>query len=153
MKPVNHGSTTYHPFGYLSTKPQISQPNHNDSRPTPCLSSSQDNCSGVDVLVITQSTYDTNVRVVTTPHLEFDQTRHRGVNPTFSRSTSEDNNNGAGVKADTLCSTGANVKVSTIAEAFWTTDQQSHPGDYEPWTYPIAFYFNIHNRMLFYPHR
>ena len=47
-------------------------------------------------------------------------------------STSEDNNNGVGVKVDTLCSTGANVKVNTIAEAFWTTDQQSHPGNYEP---------------------
>ena len=48
-------------------------------------------------------------------------------------STSEDNNNGEGVKADTLCSTGANVKVNTIAtEAFWTTDQHSHPGNKEP---------------------
>ena len=48
-------------------------------------------------------------------------------------STSEDNNNGVGVKADTLCSTGANVKVNTIAaEAFWTTDQKSHPSDKEP---------------------
>ena len=103
--------------------------------------------------MITQSTYGTSVGVVTTPQWEFDQTSHRGVNPTFSRSTSEDNNNEVGVKADTVCSTGANVKVNTIAEAFWTTDQQSHPGDYEPWTYPIAFYFNIHNRMLFYPHR
>jgi hypothetical protein len=64
---------------------------------------------------------------------EFDKARHRGVNPVCSMSTSEDNNNGVGVKADTLCSTGANVKVNTIAtEAFWTTDQQSHPGDKEP---------------------
>ena len=39
-------------------------------------------------------------------------------------STSEDNNNGVGVKADTLCITGANA-----TEAFWTTDQHSHPGD------------------------
>ena len=53
-------------------------------------------------------------------------------------STSEDNNNGVGVKADILCGTGANVKVNTIAtEAFWTTDQQSHPGNKEPWTCPI----------------
>ena len=22
-----------------------------------------------------------------------------------------------------------------------------------PWTYPVAFYFSIHNRMIFYPHR
>ena len=58
----------------------------------------------------------------------------QGVNPTSSRSTSADNNNGVGVKADTLCSTGANVKVNPIEEALWTTDQQSHPGDYEPWT-------------------
>ena len=79
----------------------------------------------------TQSSNETSVRVVTTPQWEFDQARHRGVIPA-SRSTSEDNNNGVGVKADTLCSTGANVKVSTIAEALWTTDQQSHPGDYEP---------------------
>ena len=42
-------------------------------------------------------------------------------------STSEDNNNGVGVKADTLCITGANA-----TEAFWTTDQQSHPGNKEP---------------------
>ena len=42
-------------------------------------------------------------------------------------STSEDNNNGVGVKADTLCITGANA-----TEAFWTTDQHSHPGDKEP---------------------
>ena len=41
-------------------------------------------------------------------------------------SASEDNNNGVGVKVDTLCSTGANVRVNTIAEALWTTDQQSH---------------------------
>ena len=112
---------------------------------------SQDNCSGVDVIVITQSSNEKSVRVVTTPQWECDQTRHRGVNPA-SRSTSEDNNNEVGVKADTLCSPGANVKVNTMAEALWTTDQQSHPGFYEPWTYPIAFYFNIHNRMLFYPH-
>ena len=99
----------------------------------------------------TQSTDDTSVRVVTTSQWEFDQARHKGVIP-VSRSTSEDNNNGVGVKADTLCSTGANVKVNTIAEALGTTDQQSHPGDHEPWTYPIAVYFSIHNRMLFYPH-
>ena len=90
------------------------------------LSTSKDNCSGVDVIVNTQSTNETSVRVVTTPQWEFDQTRHRGVNPASSMSTSEDNN--------TLCSTGANVKVNTIAEALWTTDQQSHPGDHEPWT-------------------
>ena len=98
------------------------------------LSTSKDNCSGVDVIVNTQSTNETSVRVVTTPQWEFDQTRHRGVNPASSMSASEDNNNGVGVKADTLCSTGANVKVNTIAEALWTTDQQSHPGDHKPWT-------------------
>ena len=42
-------------------------------------------------------------------------------------STSEDNNNGVDVKADTLCGTGANA-----TEAFWATDQQSHPGNKEP---------------------
>ena len=64
-----------------------------------------------------------------------------GVNPTYSRSTSEDNNNGVGVKADTLSSTGANVKGNTIAEALWTTDQQSHLGDNEP--------LDISNNILF----
>ena len=97
--------------------------------------------------MITQSSNETSVSVVKTPQWEFDQATHRGVNPA-SRSTREDNNNGVGVKADTVCSTGANVKVNTIAEAIWTMDQQSHPGYYEPWTYLIAFYFNIHNRML-----
>ena len=126
MNTVDHGSTT--------TLLGISQPKHSDSTPTPCLSTSQDNSSGVDVIVNTQSTNETSVRVVTTPQWEFDQTRHRCVNPASSMSTSEDNNNGVGVKVDTLCSTGANVKVNTIAEALWTTDQQSHPGDHEPWT-------------------
>ena len=42
-------------------------------------------------------------------------------------SASEDNNNGVGVKADTLCITEANA-----TEAFWTTDQHSHPGNKEP---------------------
>ena len=95
MNPVDHGSTT--------TLLGISQPTHSDSRPTPCLATSQDNCSGVDVIVNTQSTNETSVRVVTTPQWEFDQTRHRGVNPASSMSTSEDNNNGVGVKVDTLC--------------------------------------------------
>ena len=87
--------------GYTITLLGISQPNHNDSRQTPYLSTSQDNSRGVDVIVTTQSTDDTSVRAVTTSHWEFDQTRHRGVNPA-SRSTSEDNHNGVGVKADTL---------------------------------------------------
>ena len=126
MNPADHGSTT--------TLLVISQPKHSDSRPTPCQSTSQDNCSGVDVIVNTQSTNETSVRVVTTPQWEFHQKRHRCVNPASSMSTSEDNNNGVGVKVDTLCSTGANVKVNTIAKALWTTDQQSHPGDHEPWT-------------------
>ena len=90
------------------------------------VSTSKDNCSGVDVIVNTQSTNETSVRVVTKPQWEFDQTRHRGVNPASSMSASEDNNNGVGVNVDTLCSTGANVRVNTIAEALWTTDQQSH---------------------------
>ena len=77
----------------------ITQPKHNDSRPT---------CNIVG-------------------KWEFDQARHRGVNPACSMSTSEDNNNGVGVKADTLCIAGTNT-----TEAFWTTDQQSHPGDKEP---------------------
>ena len=95
------------------------------------LSTSKGNCSGVDVIVNTQSTNETSVRVVTKPQWE---TRHRGVNPASSMSASEDNNNGVGVKVNTLCSKGANVKVNTIPQALWTTDQQSHPGDHEPWT-------------------
>ena len=133
VNPVDHGSTTI----LLG----IGQPKHNDSRPTPCLSTSQDNCSRVDVIIITQSTNEISVRVAITPQWEFELARHRGANPTYSRSTSEDNNNGVGVKADTLCSTGANVKVNTIAEALWTTDQQSHPGDNEP--------LDISNSILF----
>jgi hypothetical protein len=67
------------------------------------LSTSKDNCSGVDVIVNTQSTNETSVRVVTTSQWEFHQKRHRCVNPASSMSTSEDNNNGVGVKVDTLC--------------------------------------------------
>ena len=52
VNPIDHGSTTI----LLG----ISQPKHNDSRSTPCLSTSQDNCSGVDVIVITQSTTGTS---------------------------------------------------------------------------------------------
>ena len=66
------------------------------------MSTSQDNCSGVDVIGSTQSTNETSVRVVTKSQWEFDQARPRGVNPASSRSTSEDNNNGVGVKADTV---------------------------------------------------
>ena len=35
------------------------------------LSISKDNCSGVDVIVNTQSTNETSVKVVTTPQWEF----------------------------------------------------------------------------------
>ena len=69
---------------------------------TPCLSTSQDNFSEVGVLVDTQSTNETSVRVALKQQWEFDQARHRGVNPACSMSTSEDNNNGVGVKADTV---------------------------------------------------
>ena len=93
----------------------------------PCLSTSQDNCSEVD----TQSTNETSVRVAITNNGNLTR-QDTGVNPACRMSTSEDNNNGVGVKADTLCITGSNA-----TEALWTTDQQSHPGNKEPWTCPV----------------
>ena len=114
------------------------------------MSTSQDNCSGVDVIGSTPSTNETSVRVVTKP--QWGLTRQDTevliqppAGPQVRPITMES------VSKQTLCSTGANVKVNTIAtEAVSTTDQQSHRGDYEPWTYPIAFYFKHlqYNSML-----
>ena len=103
---VGHGSTT--------TLLGIGQQN----RLTLCLSTSQDNCSGVGVVIDSQNTTETSARVAIA--------RHRGVNPTSSMSHSQDNDNGVGVIVDALCSTGTNVKV------LCTTDQHLHPSDNEP---------------------
>ena len=97
MNPVGHGSTT--------TRLGIGQPKNNDYRPTPRLSS-QDNCSGVVVVIDSQNTTETSARVAETQQWECDQARHRGVNPTSSMSRSQDNDNGVGVLVDALCSTG-----------------------------------------------
>ena len=111
---VGHGSTT------------TLLGNGQQNRLTPCLSTSQDNCSGVGVVIDSQYTTETSARVAETQQWECNQARHRGVNPTSSMSHSQDNDNGVGVIVDALCSTGTNVKV------LCTTDQHLHPSDNEP---------------------
>ena len=113
MNPVGHGSTT--------TRLGIGQPKNNDYRPTPRLSS-QDNCSGVGVILDAQSSSETGVTVAEKQIRGNDQAKYRGVNAPSSMSNRQDNNNGAGVKTDTLCG----------AEAILTTDQQLHKSDSEP---------------------
>jgi hypothetical protein len=51
----------------------ISQPNHNDSRPTPCLSTSQDNCNGVGIIMDTQSMDEVSHRAAEKQQWKFDQ--------------------------------------------------------------------------------
>ena len=51
----------------------INQLKHNDSRPTPCMSTSQDTCCGVGIIMDTQSIDETSDRTAEKQQWEFDQ--------------------------------------------------------------------------------